>query len=107
MTCANSSLSRDHLTKTPSRMMSQNFMIFLIEEHDVEVAYKKLLKDSLRLCRINDKLSHNMKVLESQSSIFSSERDDAHAKVSQLESQRAILFETVIYVGKEKELAIA
>ena len=77
------------------------------EEQDVEVAYKKLLKDSLRLSRINDKLSHKLKVSESQNLTFSSELDDAPAKVSQLESQRAILNDTIIAAGKEKDPATA
>lgn len=56
------------------------------EEQDLEVVYKKLLKDSLCLTRINDKLSHKLKVSESQNSSFSFELDDARAKVSQLEN---------------------
>lgn len=77
------------------------------EDQDIEVAYKKLLKDSLRLSRINDRLSHKLKVSESQSLTFSSELDDARVKVSQLESQRAILSDSIIDAVKEKELITA
>ena len=77
------------------------------EEQDEEVAYKELLKDSLRLSRINDKLFHKLKVFGSQNLTFSFELDDARAKVSQLESQRAILSNTIIAAGKEKELITA
>ena len=53
---------------------------------------------------INDKLSHGLKVSECQNLTFSSELDDARVKVSQLESQRAILSDTIINAGKEKDL---
>ena len=56
------------------------------------------------MSRINDKLSHGLKVSECQNLTFSSELDDARVKVSQLESQRAILSDTIINAGKEKDL---
>ncbi|XXG82554.1 hypothetical protein AAC387_Pa10g0474 [Persea americana] len=65
---------------------------------------KKLLKDSMRLSRINHKLYYELKITESQNSSLASELDDVHAKVSQLESQRAILSEILIDVGKKNEL---
>ena len=58
----------------------------------------------MRLSRINDKLSHRLKVSESQNLTSSTELDDARAKVSQLESQHAILSKTIIAAGKEKDL---
>lgn len=83
-----------------------NLHDFSDNEQDIEVAYIKLLNDSIHLSHINDKISHKLKASESHCSIVSSDLDDARVKVSQLESQRAILSENLITAEKEKELAI-
>ena len=77
--------------------------MFSDDEQDLEVVCRKLLKNSMRLFRINDKLSYKLKITESQNSSMTSELGDARAKVSQLESRRTILSDNLIDVGKKNE----
>lgn len=57
---------------------------FSYDEQDLKAVYRKLLKDSMCLSRINDKMSHELKVMESQNSSITSELEDARPKVGQL-----------------------
>lgn len=45
----------------------------------------------MRLTRINDKMTHKLKHMESMNSMLSSELEDAHTKVSQLDLKCSIL----------------
>lgn len=84
-----------------------NLHEFSDDEQHVETVSKKLLKDSMCLSCINEKLSHKLKITESQNSSLASELDDVRAKVIQLESQRVILSKDLIDVGMKSGLLIA
>lgn len=80
-----------------------NLHVFSDDEQDLEAMYRKLLKDSMHLSRINDKLSYKLKITESQNSSLSSKLGDARVKVSRLESQRTILSDNLIDAGRKNE----
>lgn len=80
---------------------------FSDDEQYLKTEYRKLLKDSMRLSWINEKMSHKLKAMEAKNSSLTSEPEDAWAKVSQLESQCAIWINNLMDVGKKNELLIA
>ena len=66
MTCTNSSFEQGSFDKDSKSDDESKLDDLFDEEQDVEVAYKKLLKDLLCLSRRNDKFSHKLKASESQ-----------------------------------------
>lgn len=82
MTRTNSSSVQGSSDKDSKSNEDVNLHEFSNDEHDLELMYRKLLKDSMRLSRINDKLSHKLKTMESRNSSISSELEDARARVS-------------------------
>lgn len=69
---------------------------FADEEHDLEVSYMKLLKDSIRLIMTNDRMTLKLKSMESQNSSLKVELDHTRAKVSQLETHHSILLNNCV-----------
>lgn len=59
-----------------------NIYEFYEDEQDSEAIYRKLLKDSMCLSHVNDKLSSKLIISVSQNYSLTSELDDAHAKIS-------------------------
>ena len=58
-----------------------NLYEFSDDEQDLEAVYRKLLKDSMCLSRISDRMALKLKAMEYQNSSLTSELDDARAKV--------------------------
>ena len=61
MTRTNSSLVQGY-DKDPKPYEDLNLPEFSDDDQDLEEVYMKLLKDFMRLSRINDKLSHKLKI---------------------------------------------
>lgn len=71
--------SSDKYSKSDEDLTSHEFFD---DEQDLETKYRMILKDSLHLIRINDKMTHKLKHMESMSSTLSFELEDVHTKVS-------------------------
>lgn len=80
-----------------------NLHVFSDDEQDLEAVYRKLLKDSMLLSHINNKMSYKLKITESQNSSLTSKLGDARVKVSQLESRRTIFSDNLIDARSKNE----
>lgn len=63
-----------------------------------------LLKDSIRLTRINDRMTLKLKAMASQNSSLKVELDDMQDKVGQMENQQSILSDQLLDAGVNSDL---
>lgn len=70
------------------------------DDQDLETKYEKILKDSMKLAKINDKKSVKLKGLKHENSTLSNELNETKRKVSQLELKCSKLTERSNDVGK-------
>lgn len=63
---------------------------------DWEEAYKSLCKDCIKMSKLNEKMTLKWKSAEDQIALLKSELEDAHGKVTQLETKHNLLLKNLI-----------
>ena len=81
--------------------IAENLNSLLDNEQNLVEAYESLLKDSRRMTQLNDILKGKWKTTEKGNFALKQELETAQGKVCQLETQRTILSNKLIDVGKK------
>lgn len=77
---------------------------FSNNEQDMKEKHMRLLQDSMRMSKMNEKRALKLKNLESQNTSLQAKLEDSQAKVRQVEDQRSALSNYLIDAGKENKL---
>lgn len=71
------------------------------DEQDLEIQYKRLLQDSIRMVKFNAKRALKLKAMGSLNVSLQATLEESQSKVKQLEDQYVILSNNMIFAGEE------